>query len=87
MKKKKKKDIIKKFSKSEKDTGSVYVQVALLTNRINILTEHLKIHKNDKSSYSGLRKMVGQRKRFLRYLSGKDIEEYRKLTKELGLRK
>ena len=62
-----KKDIIKKFSKSEK--------------------EHLKIHKNDKSSYSGLRKMVGQRKRFLRYLSGKDIEEYRKLTKELGLRK
>ncbi len=82
-----KKTIIEKFAKSEKDTGSVYVQVALLTRKIEELTEHLKIHKNDKSSYRGLRKKVGKRKSFLKYLSERNIEEYRKLIKELGLRK
>lgn len=82
-----KKDIIKNFAKSEKDTGSVYVQVALLTNRINTLNEHLKIHKKDKSSYRGLLMMVGKRKNFLNYLKKKNIEEYRNLIKKLGLRK
>ena len=82
-----KKEIINNFKKSEKDTGSVHVQVALLTDRINSLTEHLKIHKKDKSSYRGLLKMVGKRKSFLRYLSKKNIEEYRDLIKKLGLRK
>lgn len=82
-----KKDVIKKFAKNEKDTGSVEVQVAILTNRINLLTEHLKIHKKDKSSYRGLLKMVGKRKSFLKYLSKKDIERYRTLIKNLGLRK
>ncbi len=82
-----KKDIIKNFAKSEKDTGSVYVQVALLTNRINLLNEHLKIHKKDKSSYRGLLMMVGKRKNFLAYLKKNNIEEYRNLIKKLGLRK
>ncbi len=82
-----KKDIIKDFARKEKDTGSVEVQVALLTARINLLTEHLKIHKKDKSSYRGLLKMVGRRKSFLRYLRKKDIERYRELIKKLGLRK
>ena len=82
-----KQDIIKKFAKNEKDTGSVEVQIALLTNRINILTEHLKIHKKDKSSYRGLLMMVGKRKSFLNYLKNKDIEKYRDLIKKLGLRK
>ena len=82
-----KKSIIEKFRNSEKDTGSVEVQVALLTNRINILTEHLKIHKKDKSSYRGLLKMVGRRKSFLRYLSNKDINKYRDLIKRLNIRK
>lgn len=82
-----KQDIIKNFAKSEKDTGSVYVQVALLTNRINTLNEHLKIHKKDKSSYRGLLMMVGKRKNFLNYLKKKNIEEYRNLIKKLGLRK
>ena len=83
----KKQDIIKNFAKNEKDTGSVDVQIALLTNRINVLTEHLKIHKKDKSSYRGLLMMVGKRKSFLNYLKKKDIEKYRDLIKKLGLRK
>ncbi len=85
--KKTKKEIIEKFAKKENDTGSVEIQIALLTNRINSLTEHLKIHKKDKSSYKGLLKMVGKRKSFLKYISNKDINKYRDLIKKLGLRK
>ena len=79
--------VISKHARGEKDTGSPEVQIALLTKRINDLTEHLKIHKKDKSSYRGLLKMVGQRRRLLAYLKEKDIERYRSLIKRLGLRK
>ncbi len=79
--------IIKEFATNDKDSGSIEVQVALLTNRINSLNEHLKIHKKDKSSYRGLLKMVGKRRSFLRYLSKKDINRYRDLIKKLQLRK
>ena len=81
-----KKDIIAKFKQSENDTGSVQVQVALLTERINHLTEHLKTNKKDNHSRRGLLKMVGKRKGFLQYLRDKDIEAYRKLVKELNIR-
>ncbi|TDT68634.1 SSU ribosomal protein S15P [Hypnocyclicus thermotrophus] len=82
-----KKDLVKKFGKSEKDTGSTEVQVAILTDRINHLTEHLKVHKKDHHSRLGLLKMVGKRRRLLNYLKSKDIEGYRNLIKELGIRK
>ncbi len=81
-----KKEIIEKFKLSEHDTGSVQVQVALLTERINHLNEHLKANKKDNHSRRGLLQMVGKRKGFLLYLKDKDIEEYRKLIKELGIR-
>ena len=71
----------------EKDTGSPEVQVALLTNRINHLTEHLKIHKHDHHSRRGLLKMVGTRRNLLAYLKNKDIGRYRALIAKLGLRK
>ena len=80
-------EIIKKFGRSEGDTGSPEVQVALLTERIQSLTEHLKIHKKDHHSRRGLLKMVGQRRGLLNYLSDQDIERYRTLIKELGLRR
>jgi len=70
----------------EGDTGSPEVQVALLTSRINMLTEHLKIHKHDHHSRRGLMMMVGRRKRILAYLSKKDIERYRALVGRLGIR-
>ena len=79
-------ETIEKFKQSEKDTGSVQVQVALLTDRINHLTEHLKKNNNDNHSRRGLLQMVGKRKGFLLYLKKKDINEYRKLISELGLR-
>lgn len=79
-------EIIAKYQQGEKDTGSVQVQVALLTERINHLTEHLKSHKNDNHSRRGLLKMVGKRKGFLQYLKDQDIEAYRKLVAELGIR-
>lgn len=79
-------EIISKFKQSEKDTGSVQVQVAILTARINHLTEHLKVNKKDNHSRRGLLKMVGKRKGFLQYLKNKDIEAYRKLIQELGIR-
>ena len=82
-----KQDIIAKFSKHEGDTGSPEVQIALLTKRIDDLTEHLKIHKKDHHSRRGLLKMVGQRRRLLNYLQAKDMERYRTLVKELELRK
>ncbi|MFW2488311.1 30S ribosomal protein S15 [Clostridium chromiireducens] len=80
-------EIIKKFGRSEGDTGSPEVQVALLTERIQYLTEHLKIHKKDHHSRRGLLMMVGQRRGLLNYLSDQDIERYRTLIKELGLRR
>ena len=79
--------IIKEYATSENDTGSVEVQVALLTFRINSLNEHLKIHKKDKSSYRGLLKMVGKRRSLLRYLKNIDVKRYRDLIAKLGLRK
>ena len=69
------------------DTGSPEVQVAILTERINQLTEHLKVHKQDNHSRRGLYKMIGQRRRLLDYLQEKDIERYRNLIHKLGLRK
>ena len=72
---------------NEKDTGSPEVQIAILTKRINDLTEHLKTHKKDHHSRRGLLKMVGQRRGLLAYLKDKDIERYRAIISELGLRK
>jgi len=71
----------------ESDTGSTEVQVALLTARINHLTEHLKVHKKDHHSRRGLLMLVGKRRRLLRYLQGSDIDRYRSLIQELGLRR
>lgn len=82
-----KQEIVKKFGGSTNNSGSVEVQVALLTERINGLMGHFKQHKHDYSSNRGLLKMVGQRKRLLKYVSTKDHDRYKKLIKELGLRK
>ena len=82
-----KSELIKKFAAHEGDTGSPEVQVALLTARINELTEHLRSHKKDHHSRLGLLKMVGQRRRLLRYLESSDLERYRSLVSELGLRR
>lgn len=82
-----KSDIVKKFAKSEKDTGSSEVQIAILTAEINALTKHLEEHKHDYHSRRGLLKKVGQRKTLLAYLARKDINSYRKVIAELGLRK
>ncbi len=84
---KKKAEIIDAYKTKEGDTGSPEVQVAILTNRINELNEHLKIHKKDHHSRRGLLKMVGQRRNLLNYLKNKDIERYRDLIARLGLRK
>ncbi|MBJ7521982.1 MAG: 30S ribosomal protein S15 [Solirubrobacteraceae bacterium] len=80
-------DIIKQFGENEQDTGNTRVQVALLTERINELTEHLRSHKKDHHSRRGLLMLVGQRRRLLNYLQSSDLEGYRALVKELGLRK
>jgi small subunit ribosomal protein S15 len=82
-----KRDIVTKFGKSDNDTGSTEVQVALLTVRINHLTEHLREHKHDHHSRRGLLMLVGRRRRFLNYLQKKDLEGYRSLIRELGLRR
>ena len=82
----KKQEIISKYKQNEKDTGSVKVQVALLTERIAHLTEHLKTNKQDDHSRRGLFKMVGKRKGLLLYLKEKDINAYRELVKSLGIR-
>jgi small subunit ribosomal protein S15 len=82
-----KKTIFEKYGKSVQDTGSAEAQVALFTERINRLTDHLKSHKKDHSTRLGLLKLVGKRRRLLNYLMKKDIELYRKLIKELGIRK
>jgi small subunit ribosomal protein S15 len=80
-------DIIGRFKKHESDTGSPEVQIALLTERINSLTEHMKINKKDHHSRRGLLKMVGRRRRLLNYLQKSEVERYRTIIKELGLRK
>lgn len=80
-------DIIKEYARSEGDTGSPEVQVALLTQRIAHLTEHLKEHKHDHHSRRGLLLLVGQRRRLLNYLQNNDIERYRSLIERLGLRR
>ncbi|AEF83547.1 ribosomal protein S15 [Treponema primitia ZAS-2] len=79
--------IVNKFGKNEKDTGTSEVQIALLTERINQLTEHCKQFKKDKSSQRGLLILVGQRRRMLKYFQRTNLEKYRGLIKELGLRK
>jgi small subunit ribosomal protein S15 len=80
-------ELITKFAKHEGDTGSPEVQVALLTARINELTEHLREHKKDHHSRRGLLMLVGQRRRLLNYLNRHDVSRYRQLVQELGLRK
>ena len=85
--KEKKQEIIQAYGRTPEDTGSPEVQIALLTQRINELTEHLKINKKDHHSRRGLLKMVGQRRGLLSYLMKTDIEGYRSLIERLGLRK
>lgn len=87
MDKARKMEIIKEFGRSEGDTGSPEVQMALLTERINQLTAHLKIHKKDHHSRRGLLMMVGQRRGLSNYLQANDIERYRTIIKKLGLRR
>ena len=80
-------EIIGQHGKSATDTGSPEVQIALLTTRINELTEHLRYHKHDHHSRRGLLTMVGRRRRLLQYLQREDVERYRAIVKELGLRR
>lgn len=85
--KQEKREIINDFEVYEGDTGSPEIQIALLTRRINELTEHLKIHKKDHASRRGLLKMVGTRSALLKYINKKDVERYREIISRLGLRK
>ena len=85
--KEEKQEIIQTHGRAETDTGSPEVQIAMLTARINELTEHLRTHAKDHYSRRGLLKLVGRRRRFLNYLQRKDLEGYRTLIKELGLRR
>ncbi len=87
MTKERKSEVLKEFARTEGDTGSVEVQVALLTERINEVTDHLRIHKHDEHSRRGLFMMVGKRKKLLRYLESEDIERYRALISKLNIRK
>lgn len=87
MTKERKQEIIQQFGRKEGDTGSPEVQIALLTERINHLTEHLKSHKKDHHSRRGLLMLVGQRRGLLNYLKSKDIEGYRTLIEQLGIRR
>lgn len=80
-------EIVKKFGDSEQDSGKADVQVAILTARINHLTEHFTKHKKDHASRRGLMQMVGKRRRLLNYIAKRDVERYRSLIKELNLRK
>ena len=82
-----KQELIGKFGRSDGDTGSAEVQVALLTERINELTQHLREHSKDHHSRRGLLMMVGRRRRLLRYLERSDVERYRQLVADLGLRR
>ena len=87
MTKERKQEVINTYKREEKDTGSPEVQIALLTERINELTEHLKVHKKDNHSRRGLLKMVGKRRNLLKYLAKKDVNRYREIVEKLGLRK
>ena len=87
MTKERKQEIINTFKRDENDTGSSEVQIALLTERINELTEHLKVHKKDNHSRRGLFKMIGKRRNILNYLAKKDLPRYREIVKQLNLRK
>lgn len=87
MTKERKEEIIKTYKRDEKDTGSPEVQIALLTERIAELTEHLKVHQKDNHSRRGLLKMVGKRRNLLNYLAKKDIQRYRDIAQKLSLRK
>lgn len=80
-------EIIDRFKKHEVDTGSPEVQIGILSERINVLTEHLKTHSKDHHSRRGLLKMVGHRRRLLNYLQKQDVERYRTVVKDLGLRR
>lgn len=85
--KEKKTQVIAEYATHEGDTGSPEVQVAILTARINELTEHLRMHKHDNHSRRGLYKMIGKRRKLLDYLANKDVERYRALIAKLGIRK
>ncbi|MDF1610807.1 MAG: 30S ribosomal protein S15 [Stygiobacter sp.] len=80
-------EIIKKYGKNEKDSGTAEVQIAIITARINELTSHFEQHKKDHASRRGLLQLVGKRRRLLDYLMSKDIERYRRIIKELNIRK
>ncbi len=79
-------DLIKEYGKNEKDSGSAGVQVAILTERIRNLTEHLKVHKKDNHTRRGLMKLIGKRRGLLKYIKNRNIDEYRELIKKLGIR-
>ena len=87
MTKERKQEIISTYRRDEKDTGSSEVQIAVLTERITELTEHLKVHTHDNHSRRGLLKMVGKRRNLLNYLAKTDVERYRNIVEKLGLRK
>ena len=87
IRKEKKTEVIESNRTHETDTGSPEVQIAILTTRINELTEHLKIHKKDNHSRRGLLKMVGQRRKMLNYLQKRDITRYREIIQKMGIRK
>jgi small subunit ribosomal protein S15 len=83
----KKQELIQKFGRTDGDTGSAEVQIALLTERINELTEHLRSHRKDHHSRRGLLMLVGKRRRLLRYLESADLDRYRQVVSDLGLRR
>lgn len=87
MTKERKQEIIATYKREENDTGSPEVQIAILSERISELTEHLKVHKKDNHSRRGLLKMIGKRRNLLNYLAKKDINRYREIVKKLNLRK
>ena len=87
MTKERKQELIKNYKRDDKDTGSPEVQIALLTERINELTEHLKVHKKDNHSRRGLLKMVGKRRNLLNYLARRDEAKYKEIVEKLNLRK
>ena len=79
-------ELVKEFGKDENDTGAVEVQVAIMSERIRNLTEHLKVHKKDNHSRRGLMKLIGKRRGLLKYIKNRNIDEYRDLVKRLGIR-
>ncbi len=82
-----KRELVERFGSESQDTGKTEVQIAILTERINALTQHLRVHRKDHHSRRGLLMLVGRRRRFLNYLQRTDLERYRTLVRELGLRK